>query len=96
MEVSRTQVFTRPVRGREFFEQVIRENLDLGRPDWVQLIFSRQVYRITPSQFRTPVLQTGVQPTLHVTYKHSGGVTVFRRTAHCARRRPSTIHMTSA
>ena len=71
MEISRTQLFTRPVRGREFFEQVIRENLDLGRPDRVQLIFGRQVRRNTPSQFRTQVLQSGVQPTLHVTYKHS-------------------------
>lgn len=45
MEVSRTHVFPRPVQGREFFEQVIRENLDLGRPDRVQLIFGRRVYR---------------------------------------------------
>ena len=30
MEVSVTQVFARPLRGREFFEAVIRENLDLG------------------------------------------------------------------
>jgi hypothetical protein len=78
MEVSRTQVFTRPVRGREFFEQVIRENLDLGRPDRVQLIFGRQVRRNTPSQFRTQVLQSGVQPTLHVTYKHSGVKQYFK------------------
>lgn len=78
MEVSRTQIFTRPVRGREFFEQVLRENLDLGRPDRVQLIFGRKVYRNTPSQFRTQVIQTGVQPTLHVTYKHSGVKQYFK------------------
>jgi hypothetical protein len=78
MEVSRTQVFTRPICGREFFEQVIRENLDLGRPDRVQLIFGRRVYRNTPSQFRTQVVQTGVQPTLHVTYKHSGVKQYFK------------------
>jgi hypothetical protein len=28
MEVSLTQVFDRPLRGREFFEQIIRDNLD--------------------------------------------------------------------
>ncbi len=78
MEISRTQVFSRSVRGREFFEQVIRENLDLGRPDRVQLIFGRQVRRNTPSQFRTQVLQNGVQPTLHVTYKHSGVKQYFK------------------
>lgn len=31
----------RPLRGREFFEELIRDNLDLGRPDRVQLIFDR-------------------------------------------------------
>ena len=30
VETSRTQVFDEPVRGRQFFEAVIRENLDLG------------------------------------------------------------------
>jgi protein gp37 len=35
MEVSLTQIFDRPLRGREFFEEVIRDNLDLGRPDRV-------------------------------------------------------------
>jgi hypothetical protein len=32
-EYSRSNVFDRPVRGRAFFEAVIREHLDLGRPD---------------------------------------------------------------
>ena len=38
-EFSLTQILDRPLSGRLFFEQVIRENLDLGRPDQVQLIF---------------------------------------------------------
>jgi hypothetical protein len=54
-----------------FFEEVIRENLDLGRPDQVQLIFGRQVNRRTPGRFRTRVLTSGVIPSLHVDYKHS-------------------------
>jgi hypothetical protein len=36
---SLTQVLDRPLSGRIFFEEVIRENLDLGRPDQVQLIY---------------------------------------------------------
>src|SRR5215831_18130922 len=36
-EFSLTQVLDRPAHGRLFFEQVIRENLDLGRPEEVQL-----------------------------------------------------------
>ena len=35
-EFSLTQVLDRPLTGRVFFEEVIRENLDLGRPDKVQ------------------------------------------------------------
>ena len=34
-EFSLTQVLDRPVTGRVFFEEVIRENLDLGRPSQV-------------------------------------------------------------
>src|SRR5450631_2365592 len=52
MEVSLTQIFDRPLRGREFFEEVIRDNLDLGRPDRVQLIFDRVVTKKTPGEFR--------------------------------------------
>src|SRR2546427_11782627 len=33
MEVSLTQIFDRPQKGREFFEEVMRDNLDFGRPD---------------------------------------------------------------
>jgi len=78
MEVSRTQIFARPLHGRAFFEQVIRENLDLGRPDRVQLIFGRRVYRNTPSRFCTRVVQRGVQPNVHLTYKHSGVKQYFK------------------
>ena len=61
MEVSLTQIFDRPLRGREFFEEIIRDNLDLGRPDRVQLIFDRVVTKKTPGEFRTRVIQDGVQ-----------------------------------
>lgn len=70
-EFSLTQVLDRPQTGRIFFEQVIRENLDLGRPDQVQLIFNRRVTRRTPGRFRTRVLTEGVMPSLHFDYKHS-------------------------
>jgi hypothetical protein len=70
-EFSLTQVLDRPLSGRVFFEEVIRENLDLGRPDQVQLIFQRRVTRQTPGRFRTRVLTGGVTPSLHIDYKHS-------------------------
>ena len=62
-------MFDRPVQGRVFFEEVIRENVDIGRPDHVQLIFDRRVTRRTPSRCR--VITEGVTPSLHVDYKHS-------------------------
>lgn len=68
-EFSLTQVLDRPLSGRIFFEEVIRENLDLGRPDKVQLIFDRRVTKRTPGKFRTRVLTDGVTPSLHVDYK---------------------------
>ena len=70
-EFSLTQVLDRPLCGRIFFEEVIRENLDIGRPDQVQLIFERRVSRRTPGRFRTRVLTEGVTPSLHIDYKRS-------------------------
>ena len=70
-EFALTQVLTRPVMGRIFCEQVIRENLDLGRPGQVQLIFDRRVNRRTPGRFRTRVITEGVTPSLQVDYKRS-------------------------
>jgi len=70
-EFSLTQVLDRPLSGRIFFEEVIRENLDIGRPDQVQLIFGRRVTSQTPGRFRTRVLTAGVTPSLHVDYKRS-------------------------
>ena len=71
MEVSRTQVFVDPEQGWALVEALIRDNLDLGRPDRVSLIFLRQVTKATPSEFHTRVLRHGVQPTLRIHYKHS-------------------------
>jgi hypothetical protein len=52
-------------------EAVIRENLDLGRPDRGQVIFGRRITRRTPGSFRTRVLTEGVTPSVNVQYKHS-------------------------
>ena len=70
-EFSLTQVLDQPVMGRIFFEEVIRENLDLGRPSQVSLIFDRKVNRRTPGRFRTRVITNGVVPSLHIDYKKS-------------------------
>src|SRR5262249_59180158 len=74
LEISLTQVFDRPVQGRLFFEAVIRDNLDLGRPDRVRLLFPIRITRATPPPpvgYRTRVITDGVHPSLHIDYKHS-------------------------
>jgi len=70
-EFSLTQVLDRPVTGRVFFEEVIRENLDIGRPSQVQLIFDRRVNKTTPGRFRTRIITEGAIPSLHVDYKNT-------------------------
>jgi hypothetical protein len=74
-EFSLTQTLDRPVTGRIFFEQVIRDNLDLGRPDQVSLVFDRRIHRgrkrCTPGVFRTRIITEGVTPSLHIYYKHT-------------------------
>jgi len=74
-EFSLTQMLDRPVSGRIFFEQVLHDNLDIGRPDQVSLIFDRRIIRKgrskTPGRFRTRVITDGVIPSLHVDYKNT-------------------------
>ncbi len=70
-ECALTQVFDRPLHGRLFFEEVMRENLDPGRPDNVQLIFDRRISRRTPTRYRSRVITDDVTPSLYVDYKRS-------------------------
>jgi hypothetical protein len=72
VEFALTQVVDRPVSGRIFFEEVIRENLDLGRPHSIQLIFDRRVIKTTPGRFRSRVICHGVIPSLRIDYKTNG------------------------
>jgi hypothetical protein len=70
-EVSDTRVFERPAAGRAFFEGLIRDHLDVGRPDQVAIIFGRRVSRTTLGTFRTRVITEGVDPQLSCTYRSS-------------------------
>jgi hypothetical protein len=74
-EFSLTQVLDRPVSGRIFFDQVIHDNLGIGRPDQAGLIFGRRIVRkgrrATPGRFRTRIITADVTPSLHVDYKSS-------------------------
>lgn len=71
-EFSLTQVLERPVMGRVFFEDVIRENLDIGRP--------AQVQRRGRHCARKP------RSTIPATSPSGGGCTTWRRCAGSASR----------
>jgi hypothetical protein len=71
VEVSRTIVFTQPRYARAFFDALVTGNLDLGRPDTVEIIFDRQVRSNTEGEFRTNVITRGTEVTINAFYKHS-------------------------
>jgi hypothetical protein len=71
IELSLTQVFDRPQNGRLFFEQIISDNLTMGRAENIQLIFGRKIIKTTPSEFRTRVIAKDVIPSFKVVYKNS-------------------------
>ena len=71
LELSDTRVFDRPQAGRAWFEHTIRDQLTLGRPDRVALVFARKVTKATPGRFWTKIVSRGVEVALSVHYKHS-------------------------
>lgn len=71
VEVSRTIVFTAPRHAWAFFGALVTDNLDLGRPDTLEIIFDRQVRSTTESEFRTNVITRGTEVTINAFYKHS-------------------------
>ena len=76
IEVSRTIVFSQPRHARSFFEALVADNLDIGRPEQVELIFTgknerRGRPRTQPLTFKTKVVTRGVEVTVNAFYKHS-------------------------
>lgn len=71
VEVSRTLVLDDPRRARSFFEALITDNIGIGRPEQVAVVFGRRVQRNTPGQFRTRVFSPGTEVKMDFSYKHS-------------------------
>jgi hypothetical protein len=74
LEVSRTLVLTQPRYARGFFEALVTDNLDLGRPDTIEIVFDRQIrggQRATGGEFKTKVVTRGTEVTVNAFYKHS-------------------------
>jgi hypothetical protein len=71
VETSRTIVFTQPRYARGFFEALVTDNLDVGRPDTIELVFDRQVRSTTDGEFKTKIVTRGTEITINAFYKHS-------------------------
>jgi hypothetical protein len=72
IETSRTMVFDAPRHARGFFEALIADNLDIGRPHNVEIIFGRRIRRDTKGTFRTAIDRRDNGGVLvNLFYKHS-------------------------
>lgn len=72
VEVSRTLVFAAPRHARSFFEALVADNLDIGRPEQLELIFRRDPRgRKAAGTFKTKVVTRGTEVTVNAFYKHS-------------------------
>jgi hypothetical protein len=71
VEVSRTLVFDDPRRARSFFEALVADNIAIGRPEQIAMVFARQVRKTTKGPFRTRIFDPGVDVKIDFSYKHS-------------------------
>ena len=70
-EISDTRMFDRPAAGRAWFERTLPDQLTLGRPDQVAIVFGRRVNSRTPGRFHTKIFHKGVEPAIQVHYRAS-------------------------
>jgi hypothetical protein len=71
VEVSRTLCLDDPRRARGFFEALVGDNVGIGRPEQVAVVFARQVRKTTKEPFRTRIFGPGTEVKLDFAYKHS-------------------------
>ena len=77
VETSRTLVFDAPRQARAFFEALVADNLDIGRPDHVELIFAGHPRRWGRPPKIEPTYKTRIDTrdtigvTVNADYKHS-------------------------
>ncbi len=71
VETSTTLVFDDPRRARAFFEALVADNVGIGRPGEVAMVFSRPLRRPTKHIYRQRVFATGTEVRMDFAYKHS-------------------------
>jgi hypothetical protein len=71
VEIATTIVFTAPRHARSFFEALAADNLDLGRPDNMEIIFNRQIRCTTRGVFKTVIDRDNDGIVVNAFYRHS-------------------------
>lgn len=73
VETSRTLVFDAPRHARGFFEALVTDNLGIGRPELIELIFRRGQRRGRPAagQFKTKIVTYGTEVNVNAFYRTS-------------------------
>jgi hypothetical protein len=71
VEVAKTIVFTAPRYARGFFEALAADNLDIGRPDNMQIVFNRQIRSNSTGVFQTLVDRDNDGVVVNAYYRHS-------------------------
>ena len=76
VEVSRTMVLDAPRQARAFFEALIADNLDLGRPEHVEILFKRDPRGRKPKDqaggvFKTAIDRNNQGVTINAYWRHS-------------------------
>jgi hypothetical protein len=70
VEISRTIVFDDPRRARGFFEALVADNIAIGRPEQISMVFARPLRRPAKTIYGTRVFTTGTEVRIDFRYKH--------------------------
>jgi DNA-binding transcriptional ArsR family regulator len=71
VEISRTLVLDDPRRARSFFEALVQDNIGIGRPEEVSMLFVRGRGRPTQHPHGTRIFSAGSEVRIDFRYKHS-------------------------
>jgi hypothetical protein len=71
IETSTTLVFDDPRRARAFFEALVADNVGVGRPGEVAMVFARPLRRPTKHIYRQRIFGTWTEVRMDFAYKHS-------------------------
>jgi hypothetical protein len=95
VEVSRTLVLDDPRRARSFFESLVADNIAVGRPDQVAMVFARRVGKYTKEPFVGRVFSPGTEVKMDSRTSTAGSSNTSKKGGRCVSRPSSTNPGTS-